>query len=196
MTPPLGALAPPVLAASDVDQASAAEAVLGALFTLFVLFVAAKLGEEIARRLGQPGVVGELAGGFVVGPHALGWAIGGLVLALAGAFQFTSLKEACLRQCRQPGGFLLRYYERGTGGGFRLGARHGLFCVGCCWALMLVMFAVGIANLVWMAALTALMLHEKTRPLGARAVPITGIVLLGGASVTLLYSAYKAGALG
>ncbi len=82
MTPPLGALAPPVLAASDVDQASAAEAVLGALFTLFVLFVAAKLGEEIARRLGQPGVVGELAGGFVVGPHALGWAIPGEVTAV------------------------------------------------------------------------------------------------------------------
>jgi len=124
------------------------------------------------------------------------WAIGGLVLALAGAFQFTSLKEACLRQCRHPAAFLLRYYERGPGGGFQLGARHGVFCVGCCWALMLVMFAVGVANLVWMAVLTALMVHEKTLPLGARAVPITGIALLGVASVTLLYSAYTAGALG
>jgi predicted metal-binding membrane protein len=124
------------------------------------------------------------------------WAIGGSVLALAGGFQFTSLKESCLRQCRHPGAFLLRYYGRGAGGGFRLGARHGVFCVGCCWALMLVMFAVGAANLVWMAVLTALMVHEKTRPLGARTVRITGFALLGAASIVLLYSAYSAGALG
>lgn len=124
--------------------------------------------------------------------HAHQWAIGGSVLALAGGFQFTSLKEACLRQCRHPAAFLLRYYERGTAGGFKLGARHGVFCVGCCWALMLVMFAVGAANLVWMAILAALMVHEKTRPLGARGVPITGIALLGVASVTLIYSAFQA----
>lgn len=124
--------------------------------------------------------------------HAQQWAISGSVLALAGGFQFTSLKEACLRQCRHPAAFLLRYYERGTAGGFRLGARHGIFCVGCCWALMLVMFAVGAANLVWMALLAALMVHEKTRPLGARGLPITGIALLGVASVTLIYSACRA----
>jgi predicted metal-binding membrane protein len=118
------------------------------------------------------------------------WWIGGSVLALAGAFQFTSLKDACLDKCRHPAQFLMRYYERGPRGGFRLGARHGLFCVGCCWALMLVMFAVGVASLVWMALLTAVMIHEKTRPLGARAVPVTGVALLGAASVVLAYSAY------
>ncbi len=74
------------------------------------------------------------------------------MLALAGAFQFTPLKDACLDKCRHPGQFLMRYYERGAGGGFRLGARHGVFCVGCCWALMLVMFAAGVASLLWMAA--------------------------------------------
>jgi predicted metal-binding membrane protein len=123
------------------------------------------------------------------------WLIGGVVLALAGAFQFTSLKDACLRQCRHPGAFLLRHYARGARGGFRLGARHGAFCVGCCWALMLVMFAVGVANIIWMALLTALMVHEKTRPLGARAVPVSGVALLGAASITLLYSAYAGGPL-
>lgn len=122
--------------------------------------------------------------------HAHEWVLGGGVLALAGAFQFSSLKEACLRQCRHPGAFLLRHYARGARGGFRLGARHGAFCVGCCWALMLVMFAVGVANLIWMALLTALMVHEKTRPLGARAVPVTGVALLAAASIMLLYSAY------
>ncbi len=127
--------------------------------------------------------------------HAHEWLIGGVVLALAGAFQFTSLKEACLRECRHPGAFLLRHYARGGGGGFRLGARHGAFCVGCCWALMLVMFAVGVANLVWMGVLTALMVYEKTRPLGARSVPVTGVALLAAASITLLSSAYATGAL-
>jgi predicted metal-binding membrane protein len=122
------------------------------------------------------------------------WWIGGSVLALAGAFQFTSLKDACLDKCRHPAQFMMRYYERGPGGGFRLGARHGLFCVGCCWALMLVMFAAGVASLIWMALLTAVMIHEKTRPTGARAVPVTGVALLGAASIVLAYSAYAAGA--
>ena len=119
-----------------------------------------------------------------------------VLLALAGAFQFTRLKDACLDKCRHPSAFIMRFYERGVRGGFRLGARHGAFCVGCCWALMLVMFAVGVASLVWMALLTAIMVHEKTRPGGARAVPVTGVALLGGASIALLYSAYGAGALG
>jgi predicted metal-binding membrane protein len=122
------------------------------------------------------------------------WWIGGSVLALAGAFQFTSLKDACLDKCRHPGQFLMRYYERGPAGGFRLGARHGAFCVGCCWALMLVMFAAGVASLVWMALLTAVMIHEKTRPQGAKAVPVTGAALLGAASIVLLYSAAVSGA--
>ncbi len=122
------------------------------------------------------------------------WWIGGSVLALAGAFQFTSLKDACLDKCRHPGQFLMRYYERGPAGGFRLGARHGLFCVGCCWALMLVLFAAGMASLLWMALLTAVMIHEKTRPSGARAVPVTGVALLGAASVVLAYSAYASSA--
>ena len=117
------------------------------------------------------------------------WAIGGSVLALAGAFQFTPLKDACLDKCRHPAQFLTRYYERGAGAAFRLGARHGAFCVGCCWALMLVMFAAGVASLVWMALLTALMVHEKTRPAGRRAVPVTGVALLGVASIVLLYGA-------
>jgi predicted metal-binding membrane protein len=123
------------------------------------------------------------------------WLIGGSVLAVAGGFQFTTLKDACLTSCRRPAQFMLRHYRRGAGAGFRLGMRHGAFCVGCCWALMLVMFAAGVASLIWMALLTALMVHEKTRPSGHRAVPVTGVALLGASSVVLLYSAYQAGAL-
>ena len=163
-------------------------------------------GRAMAGFLGGYAVVwsvfGALAFLFDVGVHAAvdsspwlsdhDWLLGGSVLALAGAFQFTKLKDACLDKCRHPGHFLIRFYERGTAGGFRLGARHGVFCVGCCWALMLVMFSVGVASLGWMAVLTALMVYEKTQPAGARTVPVTGVSLLGAASVVLLYSAYAA----
>lgn len=118
------------------------------------------------------------------------WTISGASLAVAGAFQFSSLKDACLRQCRHPAAFLLRYYERGVGGGLRLGVRHGVFCVGCCWALMLVMFAVGVANLILMGLLTAIMVHEKTRPHGRDSVPVTGVALLAAATIVLAYSAH------
>ena len=123
------------------------------------------------------------------------WAIGGSVLVLAGLFQFTPLKDACLDKCRHPAQFLTRHYRRGPAAGFELGARHGAFCVGCCWALMLVMFAAGMTSLLWMAALTALMIHEKTRPSGARAVPLTGVALLAAASVVLAYGAATSGSL-
>jgi predicted metal-binding membrane protein len=117
------------------------------------------------------------------------WAIAPSVLMLAGAFQFTPLKDACLRSCRHPASFMHRHYERGTAGAFKLGARHGVFCVGCCWALMLVMFALGVASLIWMALLTALMVHEKTRPAGARTVPLTGVTMLALGSTLFLWLA-------
>jgi predicted metal-binding membrane protein len=117
------------------------------------------------------------------------WLISGSVLALAGLFQFSDLKDACLRQCRHPGAYLLRHYRRGIGPAFRIGAGHGLFCVGCCWALMLVMFAAGVANLWWMAALTALMVYEKTSAEGRRAVPVAGFVLLSLAAITVVTTA-------
>lgn len=108
--------------------------------------------------------------------------IAGAVLLLAGAFQFSALKARCLDKCRQPRAFLLNHYRRGMLGGLALGARHGAFCVGCCWALMLVMFLVGIANLAWMTPLAALMFYEKVGRHGERAVRLAGValILLGG----------------
>jgi predicted metal-binding membrane protein len=107
--------------------------------------------------------------------------IAGSVLVMAGAFQFSELKSRCLRACRHPGPFLLRHYDRGPRAAFRLGVAHGRFCLGCCWALMLVGFAAGVANLWWMAALTALMVFEKAGRGGERGVaPIgAGLIALG-----------------
>jgi predicted metal-binding membrane protein len=106
------------------------------------------------------------------------WFIAGSVLAIAGIFQFTPLKDACLHACRLPGTFVMRHYRRGTRAAFELGARHGLFCAGCCWALMLIGFAAGFAALWWMAILTALMVYEKTAKRGRAAVPLAGAILL------------------
>jgi predicted metal-binding membrane protein len=123
------------------------------------------------------------------------WLIAGSVLLLAGAFQFTSLKERCLDACRHPGAYLLRFYRGGgVAGAFRLGRGHGLFCLGCCWALMLVGFAAGVANLWWMAALAALMYFEKARPGGARSVPVTGVAIVALALVVLAHPPWLPGA--
>jgi predicted metal-binding membrane protein len=120
------------------------------------------------------------------GLRAHQWMIAAGLLALAGAVQFTPLKERCLTECRHPAAFLMRHYRRGTSGGFMLGRRHGLFCLGCCWALMLVMFVAGVANLICMGALTALMVYEKTATRGDKAVPTAGIALLAWAAVMLV----------
>lgn len=105
--------------------------------------------------------------------------IGGGVLLLAGGFQFSALKDRCLDVCRHPAAFMLRRYRRGTRAAFDLGVRHGLFCLGCCWALMLVSFAIGVANLPWMALFTALMIFEKTGSHGDRGVVPIGAGLIG-----------------
>jgi predicted metal-binding membrane protein len=107
-------------------------------------------------------------------------------LLLAGVFQFTDLKDRCLRECRHPGPFLMTRYRRGRGAAVGLGISHGLFCLGCCWALMLVGFAAGVANLWWMAALTAVMVYEKTARDGQRIVTPVGLALLAAGLLVLL----------
>jgi len=116
-----------------------------------------------------------------LGDHA--WAIGGATLLLAGVYQFTPLKYHCLDKCRSPLSFITQYW-RGSGeqaAAFRLGVHHGLFCVGCCWSLMLLMFAVGTGNLGWMLALGTVMAIEKNMPWGRRlSAPLgLGLVALG-----------------
>lgn len=108
------------------------------------------------------------------------------VLFVAGAFQFSDLKDRCLRECRHPAPFLMSHYGRGTRAAFRLGVAHGVFCLGCCWALMLVGFAAGVANLWWMAALTAVMVFEKTARRGRQAVIPIGVGLFVAGVASLL----------
>src|SRR6266496_4811710 len=90
------------------------------------------------------------------------WLIGAVTFFVAGLFQFSPLKERCLDMCRAPLGFFMHYYRKGVSPAWHLGLRHGAFCLGCCWALMLVMFGVGVGSLAWMAALSGVMVVEKT----------------------------------
>jgi predicted metal-binding membrane protein len=108
------------------------------------------------------------------------WVIAAAILAIAGAYQFTELKYRCLDKCRAPLGFVIAHW-RGAGEksqAFLLGVRHGAFCVGCCWCLMLLMFVIGSANIGWMLALGAVMATEKNLPAGRRLAAPIGIVLL------------------
>ncbi|CAN5802498.1 MAG: DUF2182 domain-containing protein [Chloroflexota bacterium] len=106
------------------------------------------------------------------------WMISGSVLVLAGVFQFTPLKERCLDECRDPLSFIWRFYARGPMAAWKLGLRHGLFCLGCCWALMLTMFAVGMGSLVWMTTLAGIMVIEKVTRYGNRLATPIGVILI------------------
>jgi predicted metal-binding membrane protein len=104
--------------------------------------------------------------------------VNGLLLLMAGVYQLTPLKHACLRWCQSPLGFLMTRWRTGFSGAFRTGLEHGAYCVGCCWALMLLLFAGGVMNLYVIAALTAFVAFEKLAPFGLHGARICGVLLM------------------
>lgn len=119
------------------------------------------------------------------------WAFGAGVLLLAGVFQFTSLKYRCLDKCRMPFSFVMQYWRRGATRtqAFLLGGYHGAFCVGCCWALMLLMFAVGTGNVGWMLVLGAVMAIEKNMPWGRKlSIPLGAALIVWSVLIALNHS--------
>jgi predicted metal-binding membrane protein len=119
---------------------------------------------------------------------ANGWMIGAAVLAGAGLFQWSALKYHCLEQCHTPFAFVASRWhgQAPSREAFRLGVDHGVFCVGCCWALMLLMFVVGTGSLSWMLVIAAVMAAEKNLPWGRRLRTPLGVGLLGGAGAIVL----------
>ena len=109
------------------------------------------------------------------------WVLGAVTLVLAGLYQFMPLKYYCLDKCRSPLSFIVEHWRgrHEQTQALRLGIHHGLFCVGCCWSLMLLMFAVGIGNLGWMLALGTVMAVEKNMPWGRRLSAPLGVLLIG-----------------
>jgi predicted metal-binding membrane protein len=133
---------------------------------------------------------------FSVGATALQWGLARLLvitpmmqvssptaaavfLVVAGIYQWTPWKRACLTACQSPLAFLMRRWRSGAWGAFRMGVEHGAYCVGCCWALMLLLFAGGVMNLAVIAALTALVAFEKLAPVGVQSARISGALLIG-----------------
>jgi predicted metal-binding membrane protein len=100
------------------------------------------------------------------------------LLIAAGLYQLTPLKRACLENCRSPASWLAAYFKPGAAGALELGLRHGIYCVGCCWVLMALLFAGGVMNLVWIAGLAIYVLFEKLAPWGESAARIAAVVLL------------------
>jgi predicted metal-binding membrane protein len=102
----------------------------------------------------------------------------GIPIVAAGLYQLTPFKRVCLTHCRSPLDFFLESWREGRGGALRMGFHHGLYCVGCCWGLMLVLFAVGVMSLFWMALIGVLIFAEKVLRVGPRLAPVFGIVLI------------------
>jgi predicted metal-binding membrane protein len=105
--------------------------------------------------------------------------LGGGLLVAAGVYQWLPLKSACLSHCRSPLGFFSTEWREGVRGALLMGARHGTFCVGCCWLLMALLFVAGVMNLLWVATIAAFVLVEKLVPGGARLGRVAGLVLIG-----------------
>lgn len=105
--------------------------------------------------------------------------VAGAVLIVAGIYQLTPAKEACLRQCRTTFGFMATEWREGARGALIMGLRHGMYCVGCCWALMAVLFVTGVMNILWVALLTLFVIVEKAAPLGGWAARAGGVAMIG-----------------
>ena len=141
----------------------------------FVVWALFSLAATVLQRL--------LATLLLVSPmmEATSPAVGAALLLIAGVYQLTPIKQTCLRTCQSPLGFLMSRWRTGVSGAFRMGLEHGALCVGCCWALMLLLFAGGVMNLAVIAALTALVAFEKLTPLGTHGARTSGVLLIAAA---------------
>ena len=139
----------------------------GGYFAIWLLYSMAAAFVQLAL-----GVAGLLP------PEGPSPAAAGAVLIAAGTFQFAPLRQACLTHCRNPLSYLLARWHGGPPSAFRLGVKHGAYCVGCCWLLMLTGLAVGLMNLAWMAVVTAVVAIEQSAPGGAWVGRVFGAALV------------------
>jgi predicted metal-binding membrane protein len=166
---------------------------------MLLLFAGAYAGREprgmpvavLLFGLGYVAVWVGFSAGAALAQWALHWAamltpdmaassprLAGTILIAAGAYQLTPVKGACLTECRSPLGFLMTNWRHGAMGALRMGSRHGMYCLGCCWALMGVLFVVGVMNLAWVAALSVFVLVEKIGPAAAVVARVAGAVMI------------------
>jgi len=179
-----GAAPVTLLVSSFAQKRAAAGGAAHGSTTLFVFgYLAVWLAFAAAATILQWALdkAGLLSGMMAVGNIVL---VGGVLVA-AGVYQWTPLKEACLRHCRSPLDFLLFHWRDGARGAVSSGIGHGLYCLGCCWMLMALLFVGGVMNLVWIAGIALLVLLEKTMPWGRWVSRMTGVVLVAWGAVIL-----------
>jgi predicted metal-binding membrane protein len=131
----------------------------------------------------------ERAGLLDMAMVSTGATLGGVILLVSGLYQFTPVKTACLRYCQSPVLFLSRYWRTGAAGALRMGLRHGGFCLGCCWFLMVLLFVAGVMNLAWIAAIALYVACEKLLPLGQRLSRAAGVALIVSGAIVLARAA-------
>jgi len=171
---------PMILAYTDFATAKDRRAAFRPIAAFFLGYVATWGAFSLAAAIGQ----WTLERATLVLPMAMALkheAVAGGMLMAAGLYQWTPLKHVCLKKCRTPFGFLMTEWRDGTDGAFVMGWRHGVFCVGCCWALMALLFVAGVMNPFWIVLLTLFVILEKVAPYGdviARVVGL-GLVIAG-----------------
>jgi predicted metal-binding membrane protein len=154
--------------ASAAPHAAVAALVVGYLLVWSAFSIAATALQLLLSRWLLLNPMMEMASGRAIGA----------MLLVAGAYQLTRWKGMCLTRCRSPLSFLMQRWRGGTTGALRMGAEHGVHCVGCCWALMLLLFAGGVMNLIVIVGLTVVVLIEKLTPIGVQAGRVVGTVLI------------------
>ena len=154
------------------QQATAARHIYALAAGYLLVWTAFSLGATIVQR--------ALVALLLVSPmmEVTRPAVGAALLLVAGLYQLTPLKRECLRKCQSPLGFLVSRWRAGFSGAFPMGLEHGAHCVGCCWALMLLLFVGGVMNLTVIATLTALVAFEKLAPFGMYNAWISGVMLM------------------
>ena len=172
----LPSAAPMILLARGVTAGHAGQAQADRSYLLAFGYVAAWAVFSIAATALQWGLARLLILTPMMEPSSR--TVGAVFLVIAGIYQWTPLKRACLTACQSPLAFLLRRWRSGAWGAFRTGVEHGTYCVGCCWALMLLLFAGGVMNMTVIAALTAFVAFEKLAPAPLQNTWISGALLI------------------
>jgi predicted metal-binding membrane protein len=161
------------------DASASVAAFASGYLTLWILFSA--LAVALQYTLEQAGALSAMMSSRSV-------LLSGLLLIAAGLYQLTPLKTACLTHCRAPAAFIAAHWRRGVVGAWRMGLSHGVYCVGCCAALMLLLFVGGVMNLVWIVALTLIVAAEKIVPFGALTAKAIAAALVAGGGALLIFA--------
>jgi len=144
----------------------------GYIFVWSVFSIFATIGQALLARTAM------ISNSMSVTPIA-----GGAILIAAGIYQLTALKNSCLGHCQSPYSFFMTRWRDGASAAFRMGVDHGIFCVGCCWLLMAMLFVVGVMNLTWVAAISILVLLEKATPYGRAIANTAGVALIASGAI-------------